>query len=291
MLCALVFGMNFGLISLKLKNRLKVNKMKKVKLFKIAIILTAIIFHGCGSGGGNTQSSAVAKPVASLQVTGSLSPGGNSYQMTENYGFQNATYMSATSDNIVTLRASIAKSMTDSNFTDIFRIDIQNPAQVSSGLAYVIGAVDSPVSLSFFDGIESNLLNTLSGTITFTSFGTNDGDSVAGSFNVVVQDGNSDISPKPTYPVVGSFSFVVGSSGPVLPTPSPIPVAAIGTWNAKCGTCHSLGSYDTSSAGGAPDISQQGAEIDVKFGNGGVHNNVTLTQDEIYNLKVLVNAY
>ena len=154
----------------------------------------------------------------------------------------------------------------------------------------VIGAVESPVIVSFFDGLKSNLLNTLSGTISFTVFGTDDGDLVAGSFDVVVEDGNSDISPKPTYTVIGSFSFVVGSSGPILPPPSPIPVAAIDTWNTKCGNCHALGSFDTTSTGGAPDLSRQGAEIDVKFDNSGVHNDITLTTDEIYDLKLLVNA-
>jgi hypothetical protein len=264
--------------------------MKKVQLIKITIILAAIILPGCGSGGGNTQSSGVVNSVANLPVPRTSSPAGNSYQMTENYGFQNATFMSATNDNVLTLRASIAESMTDPNSTDLFRIDIQNAAQINSGETYLIGAVDSPVSLSFFDGLKSNLLNTLSGSILFTSFGTHDGDLVAGSFDVVVEDGNSDISPKPTYPVRGSFTFVVGSSGPILPTPSPIPTAAIDTWNVNCGNCHALGSFDTTSAGGAPDLSQQGAEIDVIFDNGGVHNNITLTQDEIYNLKVLVNA-
>jgi hypothetical protein len=265
--------------------------MKKTQLLRIVIILTAIILHGCGGGGGNTQSSGIANSVENLPVPGTTSPTGNSYQMTENYGFQNATFMSATNDNVVTLRASIAESMTDPNSTDIFRIDIQNPAQVNSGVTYGVGAVNSPVSLSFFDGLMSNLLTTLSGTISFTSFGSYDGDLVAGTFDVVIEDGNSDISPKPTYPVKGSFSFVVGSSGPILPTPNPIPAAAIDTWNANCGTCHALGSFDTTSAGGAPDLSQQGAEIDVIFDNGGVHNNITLTTDDIYDLKVLVNAY
>jgi hypothetical protein len=97
--------------------------MKKIQFIKIAIILTAIILHGCGSGVGNTLSSGVANPVAKSSGTGTSSPTGNTYQMTENYGFQNATFMSATNDSVVTLRASIAESMTDPDSTDIFRID------------------------------------------------------------------------------------------------------------------------------------------------------------------------
>src|SRR5208337_3044528 len=103
------------------------------------------------------------------------------------------------------------------------------------------------VGILFFNGHRSTLLNTISGTIRFTSYGAKTGNVVAGSFAVVVQDQNS-IS-RPTYPVKGNFRFVVNTSGVLMPTPTPVPAAASGEYNAKCAYCHALGSFDRSSAG------------------------------------------
>ena len=240
---------------------------------------------GCGSGGsGGAQSSGVTPSVPVTAV--------NSYSLTEDYGLQKATFMSATNDNgVFAMRAAIANSMTDPNFTDVFRIDILQPSSISRNSTYSIGGNGPQFSgdILFFNGHKSSLLNTVSGSITFTSYGTNSGDVVAGSFAVQVEDQNS--ATRPVYSVKGNFNFVLNTAGVLVPTPSPVPVAASGEYNAKCASCHALGSFDPSSAGGAPDLALKGGEIAGRFtADVPGHNSITLSAIEMNDLKVLLNA-
>lgn len=266
---------------------------------RIIMILCAIVTHlalnGCGGGGSEESGNAVVTESSDSAVvmessdnamaSASSKKAGNSYLLTEDtYGLQNATFMSATNSNgLFVLRAAIASNMTDPNFTTVFRIDILKIRRCGS---YAVGVPNAKVGILFFNGHRSTLLNTISGTIKFTSYGAKSGNVVAGSFAVVVQDQNS-IS-RPTYPVTGNFRFVVNSSGVLMPTPTPVPAAASGEYNTKCGYCHALGNLDRSSAGGAPDLTLKGGEIDGKFAAG--HNNLTLSPSEMRDLKVLLNA-
>ena len=207
---------------------------------------------------------------------------------------QNATFMSATDSNgSFVLRAALASSMTDPNFTTIFRIDILRPSSISGNSTYSIGGNNTsgfqfPGEILFFNGHKSSLLNTVSGSITFTSYGTNSGDVVAGSFAVLVGDQNS--TSRPVYSVKGNFSFVLNTSGVLVPTPSPVPAAATAVYDAKCASCHALGGYDSFSAG-ASDLALKGGRLPGKFTAGVAgHNNITLSAIEMSDLKVLLNA-
>jgi hypothetical protein len=138
----------------------------------------------------------------------------NSYALTEDtYGLQNATFMSATrSDASIVLRAAIATGMTDPDFTTVFRIDIPQPTQVSGPGSYAIGGDGAtipkfPGEILVFNGHKSSLLNTASGTITFTSYGKNAGEVLAGNFAITVEDQNSDTMPRPAYAIKGNFSL------------------------------------------------------------------------------------
>jgi hypothetical protein len=147
------------------------------------------------------------------------------------------------------------------------------------------------VEICFSNGHGSTLLNTVSGTITFTSYGENSGERVAGSFTAVVEDHNSADLPRPAYSVKGNFSFVVNSSGALTPAPVPVPVAAAGYYDAKCAPCHSLGNHDLTFAGGAPDLALMGGEVPGYFAAGEPgHKGITLTAQEIHDLKILLNA-
>ncbi|MCX6984864.1 MAG: cytochrome c, partial [Lentisphaerae bacterium] len=235
-------------------------------IIRIIMICCALTSHfalsGCGSGGsGGAQNSGVAFTSGSPSNSTALQTENavNSYSLTEDtYGLQNATFMSATASNgSFVLRAAIAGSMTDPNFTTVFRIDILQPSSINGNSTYSIGGKNVsgpqfPGEILFFNGHKSSLLNTISGSITFTSYGTNYGDAVAGSFAVLVEDQNS--ATRPGYSVKGNFNFVLNTYGVLVPTPSPVPAAARGEYNAKCASCHALGSFDPSSAGGAHDL-------------------------------------
>jgi hypothetical protein len=264
-------------------------------------VLTAnLALSGCGGGGsGGTQDPGVTVHSVVTSDSSTLTPGTaeNSYSLTEDtYGLQNATFMSAAeSSGSIVLRAAIASSMTDPNFTDVFRIDITQ-AMINGPGTYSFGGTDTsapqfPGDILFLNGHASNLLNTASGTITFTSFGTNSGDVVAGSFAVQVEDQNSSEVPLPVYSIMGNFNFVINTSGVLIPAPSPVPDAAIEEYSAKCASCHTLGSYNPDNLSGAPDLALKGGEIGGKFTAGAAgHEGIALSATEISDLKILLNA-
>jgi hypothetical protein len=270
---------------------------------RVLMTLCAIIAHvalsGCGGGGpapGAPGSSALSSvSPAAVNVT-PLASVGNSYALTEDgYGLQNATFMAATrSDASLILRAALAGSMTDPEFTTVFRIDIPQPAQLSVGTYAIGGSAGNiprfPGEILFFNGHKSTLLNTVSGTISFTAFGTHSGNLIAGNFAVQVADQNSTLLPRPLYAVEGNFSFALDTYGALVPTPSPLPIAAAGYYNTKCASCHALGTYDPTGTG-APDLALKGGEMAAKFtADLPGHANLTLSASELHDLKVFLNA-
>lgn len=264
--------------------------------FRIFMVLCAICVHVVLSSCGGSGSGPVA------QNSGAISPpptesARNSYALTEDtYGLQNATFMSATrNDACIVLRAAIATSMTDPNFTTVFRIDIPQPTQVSGPVSYAIGGDRAtipkfPGEFLVFNGHNSSLLNTASGTITFTTYGKNSGEVLAGNFAITVEDQNSAILPRPAYAIKGNFSFVLNTFGALIPAASPVPASAAGYYDAKCASCHALGSFDPTTTG-APDLALKGGEVTARFTAAQPgHEDITLSASEIRDLMIFLNA-
>lgn len=199
---------------------------------RIVMVLCAITTHfaisGCGSGGsGGSQNSGVTA-TSSSNITSPESVG-NSYSLTDDYGFQPANFMSTESNNTggFVLRVTNTEMITPDNSGDIFRIDFLQPSLISvNGGTYSIGDNNEnppfPGQILFFNCNNSGYLITTSGTITFTSFGANSGDVVVGSFDVQMEDRNPSNNSIPIYHVAGNFSFVVNSSGPLSPPSTPL---------------------------------------------------------------------
>ena len=257
-----------------------------------AFISLALIISGCGGGGGGSAPAAVntagqGAPVpssdASFAITG------------DDYGVQNATYLAATrSSNGLVLRAAIASSMTDPEFRTVSRIDIPDPGAVATGVAYSLagasGAPAFPGTVYLFNGHASTMLQTAAGSITFTSYGSNPGDLVAGSFSAVVVDGNDSATPKPSYTVAANFSFRTGGFGPILPAPLPVPAQAASIYSANCASCHSLGTLD-STQGTGPELALKGGKLNTMFSAGAAgHQGITLAVSELSAVKILLNA-
>ena len=261
---------------------------------RIYMVVGAIFAHfalsGCGGGG--------AEPVAqNIGFVPPAVPTANSYALTEDtYGLQSATFMSATrSDAAIVLRAAIATSMTDPDYTTVFRIDILQPAQISGPGIYAIGGAalnvpKLPGEILVFNGHKSSLLNTTSGSVTFTSYGTNSGNVIAGNFTITVEDRNANTLPYPVYTITGDFSFVLGTSGALIPATTPVPVAAAVNYDSKCASCHALGNYDHTTTG-APDLALKGGEVTGRFtADQPGHNAITLTAKDIRDLMIFLNA-
>jgi hypothetical protein len=164
------------------------------KLLLVFCVLVAnFAISGCGGTGTSSANDNGNTPEATTDT-------GNAYSLSEDsLGLKIANFISATNENgVFTLRVAIANSMTDPNFTDVFRINILQPDQIIAPGTFSIGADGNPSPLCeilFFNGEQSTRLNT--------------GDLVAGTFAVQVEDDLSSTLPKADYTINGDFSFVV----------------------------------------------------------------------------------
>lgn len=262
--------------------------------YSAATVVTCLALTGCGGGGGGgTPSYPQGATVGQSTTQNAI----NSYRLTgDGYGLQNGTFLTATEMGAtVVLRSAIATSSTDPNFSTVFRIDIDQPSAITGPGTYSLDGTASPQpafpgAIYFFDGHASTLLSTVGGTITFTSYGTAAGATVAGSFQALVQDGYSATTPKPTYTISADFSYVLGTANAVTPAVSPVPANGVSLYDTRCAGCHQLGTYDTSSGSG-PDLARDGGAMNGTFTAGTPgHQNITLTADDIYDLKVFLNA-
>ncbi len=178
----------------------------------ICVAAACCTVNGCGSGGGSTGQATVS--TASSPATRI-----NSYAISEDQlGLKSADFMAGTNENgVFALRVAIADSVNDPNFVDIFRIDILKPTQITATGTYSVGENEDPAimpcNILFFNGEKSSLLKTVTGTVSFTSYGANTGDLVAGTFAVQVEDDG--VSPKLIKKICGSFTFVVNMPGSI----------------------------------------------------------------------------
>lgn len=254
-----------------------------------AALFAALFIAGCGGGGGT--------PGAVNGVVPNLTPfAGNAYSVTsDTYGMASPNYLAASSSTLgVVLRSALATSLTDPDFKTVTRIDI--PAGMAAHGSYALGSAapgtpSFPGAVYFFNGHQSTLLRTVGGTISFSSFGANPGDRVTGSFSALVEDGADSATPKATYTIAASFDFVNETSSAVLPAPAAASAAAP-SYDAKCASCHALGSYDTTTQGTASDLALKGGKLTAQFGSDlPSHQGVPLAPGELSALKVMLNAY
>jgi mono/diheme cytochrome c family protein len=254
-------------------------------LLQAAALLLALMLAGCGGGGGSSP--------AALDTNAPEE--GSSFTITsDDYGLQKPGYLSASrGSNGVVLRAAIASSMTDPQFRTVARVDVPNPDAVAAGTVYSLGAAGGgnpsfPGTIYVFNGHPSTLLQTTGGTIAFTSYGTNPGDRVSGTFTAVIVDGN-DATFRESYTIAASFNYRMGDYGPVIPAPAPVPLEAAAIYSSRCAGCHTLGSVDGS--GSAPELALKGGHIETLFEHGSVdHQGVRLAAEEVSALKILLNA-
>lgn len=253
--------------------------------------LALALMAGCGGGGGGSSPAAVNTVSGSPSAQGAAS----SFTLTsDSYGMENSTYLSASKSSLgIVLRSSIASSMTDPNFKPVIRIDIAPSASIAPSAVYSLGAATAttpafPGSVYFFNTHQSTLLKTVGGTITFTSYGSNSGDRISGSFSAVIEDGND--PSQANYTVAANFDFVTDSYGPVLPAPASLALAAQGSYDANCASCHALGSHDPT-AGSASDLALKGGRMNGIFSADlPSHQGIRLATGEINALKVLLNT-
>jgi hypothetical protein len=186
-------------------------------LSALCIAVTCFAVNGCGSGGtgdGSVQATSDT-PAPAMAAK-------NSFVLTQDtLRLKSANFMAATNENgVFTLRTAIAYSMNDPDFVDVIRIDLLKPEQIYAPRTYMVGengnSTISPCDIIVFNGEKSTLLNTVGGTVSFSSFGMNTGDLVAGNFAVQVEDDGSALDVKPVHTISGTFSFVLNMPEAIL---------------------------------------------------------------------------
>jgi hypothetical protein len=256
-----------------------------------AILSLALVVAGCGGGGGGSTVSGVTSSSPALQTPAAA----NAFTVTsDNYGIQSPTYLASTKSTLgIVMRAAIASSMTDPGFKTVSRIDIPPSAALSTGTVYSLGAATGgspafPGSIYFLNGHPSTLLRTVDGSISFSSFGSNSGDRISGSFSAIIEDGGDSATPKARYTVAANFDFVTDSFGSV-PGAGPAALASTG-YDVNCASCHALGSHDTTSAG-AGDLALKGGKLNALYSaDQPGHQGIRLAASEISALQVLLNS-
>ncbi len=203
----------------------------RVQHMLMTSVLVAVLSLGtltaCGSGGGQTGAVATGESTTAAAAAVSPSNAGEAAQNTtdnftvsyDEYGLLKANFFYSTcNDSFWSIQADIAENVWDPNFKTVLRIDIQKPA---AGDMPVVGgktfAIEDnaqyekfPGSFLVFNGQQSTLRKVESGTISFSQDSTLSGD-VSGSYDVMLTDYDSTISPTPHYHLMGTFSFKVGT--------------------------------------------------------------------------------
>ncbi len=192
------------------------------------VSLSALSFEGCGGGGGSPQiaapsisvavstSTPVHQAVSNLIKTNYLQISESDYKFSVAPNF----YYSTDNQSFWSIQANVATSLTDINSRTVLRIDIPKTDSVhlpdlNKPFSIEAGGLHEqfPGTFSVLDGLQSTAKKVEKGTIIFTQDSVMS-DSVSGTFDVVLTDYDSSVSPAPKYLVKGVFSFKMGGYGP-----------------------------------------------------------------------------
>ncbi len=222
------------LATIEKKSLLKVLDHSKEKLLRAALVivvtLSALSMQGCGGGGSGEPQAPAPAPVYSTAPT----PSATTYQNVSNlirtnylqisaseYRFSVTPnfYYSTDNQSFWSIQANVATSLTDINSRNVFRIDIAKngaplPLLNKSFSIEAGGQFEKfPGTFNVLDGQQSSAKKVEKGTIVFSPDSVMS-EQVSGSFDVVLTDYDSTISPAPHYALKGVFSFRMGGYGP-----------------------------------------------------------------------------
>jgi hypothetical protein len=189
----------------------------------LVAVLSLATLTACGAGSGQTG----AATGKSSATTGTPPNSGMADQSTidsftvsyDEYGLIKPTFFySLYTDSFWSIQADVAENVWDPNFKTVVRIDIQKP--VGSDMLSVGGktfAIEDnapyekfPGSFLVFNGQQSTLRRVEAGAISFSPDSILSG-YVNGSYDVMLTDYDSAISPTPHYRLMGTFSFKAGT--------------------------------------------------------------------------------
>lgn len=191
------------------------------------VSLSGLSLEGCGGGGGGGSQavySSVPAPAPSTYQSVSNLIKTNYLQISESDYRFSATpnfYYSTDNQSFWSIQANVADSVADINARSVIRIDIpktgtslpvlNKPFSIESDGVYE----KFPGTFSVLDGQQSSAKKVEKGTIVFAPDSVMS-DHVSGSFEVILTDYDSQLSPVPKYSLKGVFSFRIGGFGPAV---------------------------------------------------------------------------
>jgi hypothetical protein len=194
-------------------------------------VLVAVMSLGsltaCGSGGAQSGpgSGVLSNSNASTAVVAPSNAGAaqnttDSFTVTyDEYGLIRPNFFYSTdTDSYWSIQADVGENVWDPNFKTVMRIDIAKTNGTVPAIGGKTFSIEDttlyekfPGTFIVFNGERSTLKKVESGTITFTQESTLSGN-VIGTFDVMLTDYDSTISPTPHYHLMGTFSFKMGTS-------------------------------------------------------------------------------
>jgi hypothetical protein len=184
-------------------------------------LVSPLALTACGSGGGSG-----AAPLAAVVTVpaAAVEPGAsNVFVMTEDtFGLIPVNfYYSTDNASFWSIQANAAKNAADVDGVPVFRIDIPKTASPMPDLNKTFSIEEGtrfdrfPGSFLVFNGANNVSKAVESGIISFTADSVSS-QRVAGTFEIVLTDYDSETVPAPRYELKGYFNFVMGTYGPVL---------------------------------------------------------------------------
>lgn len=202
--------------------------LKRTNLFLMLLVLA---LAGCGSGGGDgaiadTETPADKNYSYTLKDVPSSNPPVNLSTITvDEYGLrQPSIFYSISVPQYLLLRTAVPDSTIQGwDTASIMTIFVDAPLTVSAGTEYSFDSdvgIPFPGVFSFSNGEYSTLNLAASGTLTFTSWGTDVDSTVAGYYDLLMEDGDLDQGAPPAfYRIAGSFSYTIGTKSILDPAP------------------------------------------------------------------------
>ncbi len=204
-------------------------RLKQMLMPSVLIAVMSLgLMTACGSGGDQTGSGTTvlsnsnASPAvivpSNADQTKTVT---DSFTVTyDEYGLTKPNFFYSTNnDSFWSIQADVAENVWDPNFKTVMRIDIAKTSGTMPDIGGKVFAIEDntlyekfPGAFIVLNGEKSTLKKVKSGTITFTQDSTLSGD-VNGTFDVMLTDYDSTISPTPHYHLMGTFSFKIGTYG------------------------------------------------------------------------------
>jgi hypothetical protein len=205
----------------QIRHGMRLQNLLMTSVLAAILSLATLTMSGCGGGGEDTATPAPASTTGVVTAPPAVEHSVNYFTVTEDQlGLVAPTFYYST-DNYAfwSIQANLAKSATDIDSVSVYRIDIPkngNPIpELNKSFSIEEGGTYDkfPGSFFVFNGEKSVKKRVERGTITFSP------DSVAakrvkGTFEVVVTDYDSGVTPAPERKLKGSFHFVMGTCGP-----------------------------------------------------------------------------